>query len=185
MRVHRPRLRPSRLSRILDAYRDGADTVGAIETALDSSHYAVDEAFAAYLDDRFAGIDPTEFEAAMDAAAEALSKGDWPVAAQAARRAIANYPNAVGEPNPYTVLAQAQAHQGNQTASVDALASYWRAGGRSPEALARLADGLDDARRHEDALAVRRSLALAVPLAIDVRTRWAMTSSPRENIARP
>ena len=159
------------LSRILDAYRGGEDTVGAIETALDIPHHAVDEAFAAYLDDRFAGIDPEAFETGMAAATVALSEGDWSVAAQAARGAIASYPNAVVEPSPYALLAEAEANQGDQAASIDALTSYWRAGGRSPAALARLADGLDHAQRQEEALAVRRSLALTVPLAIDVRTR--------------
>ena len=159
------------LARILDAYRDGEDTVGAIETALDTPHHAIDEAFAAYLDDRFAGIDPEAFETGMAAATVALSEGDWSVAAQAARGAIASYPNAVVEPSPYALLAEAEANQGDQAASIDALTSYWRAGGRSPEALARLADGLDHAHRQEEALAVRRSLALTVPLAIDVRTR--------------
>ena len=159
------------LARILAAYRDGEDTVGAIGTALDTPHYAVDEGFAAYLDDRFRGIDPVAFESAMGAATDAASKGDWARAAQAARRAIASYPNAVGEPNPYTLLARAASHQNDQTAAADALASYWRAGGRSPAALARLADALADAQRPEEALDVRRSLALSVPLAIDVRTR--------------
>ena len=159
------------LSRILDAYRGGEDTVGAIETALDIPHHAIDEAFAAYLDDRFAGIDPEAFETGMAAATFALSEGDWSVAAQAARGAIASYPNAVVEPSPYALLAEAEANQGDQAASIDALTSYWRAGGRSPAALARLADGLDRAHRQEEALAVRRSLALTTPLAIDVRTR--------------
>ena len=159
------------LSRILDAYRDGKDTVGALEAALDMPHHAVDEAFEAYLDDRFAGVDPAAYQVAMQEAAAAASKDDWALAAEAARRAIAAYPNAAGVPSPYPLLAEAEATQGNLSASVDALNEYWRAGGRSPDALARLADGLDDAERHEEALAVRRSLALTVPLAIDTRTR--------------
>lgn len=159
------------LSRILDAYRDGKDTVGSLEAALDTPHHAVDEAFEAYLDDRFAGIDPAAYRAAMQEAAAAASTGDWALAAEAARRAIAAYPNAAGVPSPYPLLAEAEAGQGNRAAAVDALNEYWRAGGRSPRALARLADGLDDAQRHEDALAVRRSLALTVPLAIETRSR--------------
>ena len=159
------------LARILDAYRDGKDTVGALEDALRTSHRVVDEAFDAYLDERFAGIDPAAFEAAMQDAVGAASKGEWPGAAQAARRAIASYPNVLGEPNPYPLLARAETQLGNRTAAVDALTRYWRAGGRSPDALARLADALEDAERPEDALAVRRSLALTKPLAIETRMR--------------
>ena len=159
------------LSRILDAYRDGKDTVDALEAALQISHRAVDESFGTYLDDRFAGIDPAAFEAAMQEAADSASTGEWAAAAQAARRAVASYPNALGESSPYPLLAQAEARLGNRTAVVDALTTYWRAGGRSPGALVRLADGLDDAQRPEDALAVRRSLALTIPLAIETRMR--------------
>ena len=160
------------LSRILDAYRDGQDTVGALEAALRIPHQQVDEAFTAYLDERFAGIDPAAFEAAVREAVDAASAGEWAVAAQAARRAIASYPNATGEPSPYPLLAQAEARQGNPAAAVDALTAYWRAGGRSPDALARLADGLADAHRPGDALAVRRSLALTTPLSIESRMRF-------------
>ncbi|MDE0440937.1 MAG: tetratricopeptide repeat protein [Gammaproteobacteria bacterium] len=159
------------LSRILDAYRDGKDTVGSLEAALDTTHHAVDEAFEAYLDDRFAGVDPATYELAMQEAAAAASKGDWALAAEAARRAIAAYPNAAGVPSPYPLLARAEAGQGNPAAAVDALFEYWRAGGRSPNALNRLAGALDDAQRHEDALAVRRSLALTLPLAVETRTQ--------------
>ena len=159
------------LSRILDAYRDGKDTVGSLESALEVSHHALDEAFEAYLDDRFAGVDPATFEVAMEEAMAAASNGDWALAAEAARRAIAAHPNAAGKPSPYPLLAQAEARLGNEAAAVDALIQYWRAGGRAPNALARLAGALDDAQRHEDALAVRRSLALTLPLAIETRTR--------------
>ncbi len=159
------------LSRILNAYRDGKDTVAALEAALDVSHSALDEAFASYLDDRFVGIDPAAYESAMEDLAVAASKADWRLAAQAARRAIASYPNAVVEPNPYRLLAQAEERQGNGTAVIEALMNYWRAGGRSPQALDRLAAKLETAARHDDALDVRRSLALTAPLALEVRTR--------------
>lgn len=159
------------LSRILDAYRDGHDTVGSLEAALDTPHHALDEAFEAYLDERFAGIDIDAYEVAMQEAAAAASAGDWALAAEAARRAIAAYPNAAGAPSPYPLLAKAEASRGNRAAAMDALIEYWRAGGRSPGALVRLADALDDAQRHEDALAVRRSLALTLPLAIETRTQ--------------
>ena len=160
------------LSRILAAYRDGMDTVDAVEAALQIPHRAVDEAFRAYLDERFAGIDPAAFAAAMQEAVDSASTGEWAVAAQAARRAIASYPNAIAEPSPYPLLARAEARQGDQSAALDALTTYWRAGGRSPAALARLADGLAEAQRPGDALAVRRSLALTTPLSIEGRMRF-------------
>lgn len=159
------------LSRILDGYRDGKDTVGAIEAALDMPHHAVDEAFGDYLDQRFAGIDPAAFELAMGQAVDSASKGEWAAAAQAARRAIDSYPNAVGGPTPYPLLAEAEERQGNRTAAMVALTRYWSAGGRSPAELERLADWLSKAGRANDALAVRRSLALVAPLAIENRTR--------------
>ena len=159
------------LSRILTAYRDGKDTVGALEAALDTPHHAVDEAFEAYLDDRFAGVDPDTFEVSMQEARDAVSKRNWALAAEAARRAIAAYPNAVGTPSPYPALAAAETGLGNRGPAIDALIEYWRAGGRSPSALHVLAGALDEAQRHEEALAVRRSLALTAPLAVETRTQ--------------
>ena len=159
------------LSRILDAYRKGRDTAGALESGLEVAPEAVDEAFAAYLDERFAGIDPAAFEAAMEEAANLASKGEWVAVARSARRAAENYPNAVGPNSPYPVLADAAERQGHRHAAVAALMRYWHAGGRSPTTLDRLAGWLDDAGRHEDALAVRRSLALVAPLAIENRMR--------------
>ena len=159
------------LGRILIAYREGKDTVDAVEASVEVSHDALDTAFADYLETRFGSIDPAEFRTSMEEAAGAASKGDWTATARAARRAIASYPNAVESPSAYPLLAQAEEHLGHRSAAIETLTTYWRVGGRSPQTLTRLADWLDDAGDDEASLAVRRSLALVSPLAVENRTR--------------
>ena len=159
------------LGRILAAYRDGHDTAGAIETALAISPDALDGAFASHLDARFADVDPDAFRAALEEAMAAASEDDWARAASAARRAAASYPYAVDPPSPYPLLAEAEQRQGHRAEALQALATYWRAGGRSIQALRRLADLLAESGEAATALAVRRSLALVAPLVVENRTR--------------
>ena len=175
------------LRRILVAYRTGKDTVGAVETALDVSHSALGTAFASYLDARFAGIDPDGFAQAMGEASAAASQGDWPGAAAAARRAVSSNPNAVDPPSAYPLLAEAEDQQGRRDAAIETLKAYWRAGGRSTQALARLGAWLEQAGDPGEALQVHRALALIAPLDPGNRTRLGnalMTAGrPREALA--
>ena len=158
------------LAAMLAAYRQGDETPAAIHAALEIEPASLDSAFAHHLEQRFAHIDTGAFRSAVAQARDAQLGENWTAAAQAATAAIAAYPHVVGQPSPYPILAQAEDRLGDRTAAIDALVVYWRAGGRATPALAKLAAWLEEAGR-DDALAVRRSLALVAPLHGDYRAQ--------------
>ena len=157
------------LVRLLAAYRNGDDTSAAIGTALDITPAALDAAFASHLDERFDGIDTGAFLAASAQAHGAAVAGNWPAAAGAAGQAIASYPYFVDPGSPYPTLAEAQDRRGDRAAAVAALRTYWQAGGRLTAPLTQLVQWLADAGHSEEALAVRRDLALVAPFNKDFR----------------
>ncbi len=159
------------LARMLAAYAQGADTASAIRTALAMEPEALDGAFASYLSERFQGIDAAAFHAALAQTRDALATRNWTAAMDAAQRAIAAYPYAIDPPSPYPILAQAQHRLGDRAGAIDTLTTYWRAGGRMIAPLAQLADWLESAHRADEALAVRRALALVAPLDGEHRVR--------------
>ena len=161
------------LARMLVAYGRGEDTADVIRTALGVDPAALDEAFAAYLEDRFDGIDPAAFAVAVAQARGSATAGNWVAAADAARRAIGSHPGSVAQPSAYPILAQAEEQLGRREAAIAALLAYWRAGGRTTEPLAQLAAWLEEDGRRGEALAVRRDLALVAPLDGDHRVRLA------------
>ena len=168
------------LAAILRAYRQGADTPQALRTALHVTPEQLDAEFAEYLAKRFHGIDTEAYREALAAARGAAQEQDWEAAAKAATAAAAAHPYRMDRHSPYPLLAEAHEQLGDRQRAVAALTTYWRAGGRSPAVLTRLADWLEagggvengdgqEGREAapgtaEDALAVRRSLALVAPL---------------------
>lgn len=157
------------LVRMLAAYRDGLDTAAAVRRALDSPPEDVDEAFAAYLDARFAAVAPDAYRDAWRQAREAAEGEDWAAAAEAAERAIAANSHAVEGGGPYVLLAEARHRLGDREAALAALLTYWRAGGRRTAPMERLAKWLDEAGRADESLAVRRAWTLADPLPAERR----------------
>lgn len=152
------------LAAMLQAYRHGADTADAVRAALDTSPEALDAEFASRLATRLRGIDTDAYRTALAAARKAAEAQDWPAAAKAAAAAAAAHPHRADIDSPYPLLAHAHDQLGDRERGMAALATYWRAGGRSPAALARLADWLEDAGEQDESLAARRSLALVAPL---------------------
>ena len=164
------------LAAILRAYRHGADTPQALQTALDITPEALDDEFAEYLAKRFHGIDTDAYRTALAAARDAAREQDWEAAAKAATAAAAAHPHRVDANSPYPLLAEAREQLGDRQRTIAALTTYWRAGGRSPGALTRLADWLEaedeeaertrenEAQKEAFAVTVRRSLALVAPL---------------------
>lgn len=170
------------LQRILAAYRAGKSTIQAVEASLEIPHDALDAAFAEYLDERFAGLDPDAFGEAMGEASNAAEQDDWEAVAEAAHRAVASFPTP-DPPSPYPLLAEAQMRLGDRLAAAETLLAYWRAGGRSTSALIRLVETLEESGRAALALDVRRSLALVAPLDPGNRTRLGdalLAREPRE-----
>lgn len=157
------------LVRLLAAFADGRHGASAIETALTVSPEALDDAFAAYLDERFADIDTAAFRLAVAEARDAAEAENWLTALDAAERAVAGYRHYVGGSSPYPLLAEAAERLGRRDRAVEALTTYWQAGGRLPGPLERLAEWHEDAGETDEALAVRRALALVAPLNGDYR----------------
>lgn len=157
------------LVRLLAAFADGQHTAAAIETALAVSPAALDRAFTAYLEERFADIDTAAFRAAVAEARDAAEVRDWQTAFDAAERATASYRHYVGGLSPYTVLAESAERLGRRDRAVKALTTYWQAGGRLTGPLTRLAEWRETAGDLDEALAVRRALALVAPLNGDHR----------------
>ena len=160
------------LTAMLVAYRDGVDTAAAIRQALAIEPGALDAEFADYLGVRFEGVDVAAYRMALAQAQEAATAGDWRLAGDAARRAIASFPHVIAERGPYPLLAKALRQLGERDAAIDALVTYWQAGGRATEPLTQLADWLAEANRDAEALAVLRALALVSPLHAERRARF-------------
>ena len=152
------------LAAMLRAYRGGADTAAAVDAALDMTPEALDEELASAFAVRFRGIDTDAFRTALAAARDAAEAGDWRLTAQRAAEAAAAHPYRVDGASPYPLLAEALDQTGQQGQGAEALTTYWRAGGRSPAALTRLADWWEAEGRREEALDVHRSLALVAPM---------------------
>lgn len=157
------------LARLLAAFADGRHSASAIEKALAVSPEALDDAFTAYLDERFADIDTQAFRLGVAEARDAGESGDWQAALDAAERAVASYRHYVGGSSPYPLLAEAAERLGRSDRAVEALTTYWQAGGRLTGPLTRLAESRETAGVTDEALAVRRGLALAAPLNGDYR----------------
>ena len=167
------------LAALLVAYRDGANTAGAVRQALAIEPEALDAAFLDYLAARFDGVDAAAYRMALTQAHEAAAAGNWRLAADAARRAIASVPHVVVERSPYPLLARALRQLGERDAAIDALVTYWQAGGRGTGPLTRLADWLADANRDAEALAVLEALALVSPLHAEHRAHFGDLLWPR------
>ncbi len=134
------------LTGMLEAYRDGADTAGAIEQALGVSSGELDGGFFAHLDTRFGYIAeqlPT-FHEHVRTAAQALAEERFQDAETAAAQAVALFPDFVGQSSPYLTLAKAAEEtdadlEGPSPKAVSALHEYFLRGGREPGALHHLA----------------------------------------------
>lgn len=153
---------PGGLSRMLEAYARGAGSGRAIREALGVTPDALDDAFEEWLDERFgriAGI-LAEFRTRNASAHRAAVAGDWAAAAEDARAAVLLYPDYVDPGSSYPVAVHAARQSGDRNAALTLAATYYRAGGRSPEVLRILAGHPDPAL----ALDARRALALTLPL---------------------
>ena len=159
------------LAGVLRAYAAGQDTPGAVLAGLDMTPADLDAEFGAYLEERFEGVEPAAFRAAVEDAATLAKGGDPAGAVEAARTAVVLYPDYVGPNGPYLLLAEAEAELGDVESAIEVLSSYWRRGGRAPRALVRLVEWLTARDRPGEALAVQRSLALVTPLSLDERRR--------------
>jgi len=167
-----------RLAALLKAFAREVTTAQAVEAVLKTPPSAFDREFKAYLRARFARTldNLAEFERAYQNAQAALEREQWSAAAEAARRAVALYPEHVGPGSPALLLAHALERAGQRAEALAALEAYRAAGGWDPGALRELARWLDEAGRSQEATEVLASLNYVDPLAPELHAelgeRW-------------
>jgi len=161
---------PGGLTRMLAAYGRGLATAEAIREALGVMPEELDAAFAEHLESEHGALAGhlDEFRSLNGAARQAADAGEWAAAAVAAREAVAVYPGYVEQGGPYPLAVKASREAGDVNAARALARAYFQSGGRSPDVLEFLAAETDGA----EALTVRESLALTVPL--DLETRQAL-----------
>ncbi len=155
-------VQPDGLTRMLRVYRDGGDTIRAIEEGLELSPESLDEGFAGYLNTRFAnlrgGLD--EFRELGGAVTEALAAEDWAGALEAGQAAIALYPEYVEIGSPYAAVVRAAQASGKLPLALDTARAYLDAGAREPQVLELLAGHAESAEQREALTVLARSLPL-------------------------
>jgi len=153
------------LSEMLVAYRDGLDTAAAVREVLGVDAGAFDGAFSDAIEREFGkrldGLDAwresqSQLRAALDAE-------DWDEVESLAVAQAGRMPEYVAGDSPYLALARAHRARGDDAAAIDVLTTWWRRGGYSPAALGQLGALLREAGRHDEAIAVYRSINLVDP----------------------
>lgn len=154
-----------KLVEMLQQFDNGAATAAAVETVFGITPEQFDEAFGEFLESRFGSIWTRldEWRGAQHASLSALDSEDWDTAIAEGRRAVELLPNFTGEGDAYRTIARAYAEQGKPTEALDWFERYWRAGGRNPETLHRLADGRNDQGDRATAVTVLDSLNFVQP----------------------
>jgi tetratricopeptide (TPR) repeat protein len=154
------------LTRILERYHAGDDTVTAIEQGLRIDPESLDTRFLAHLETIYGGAADSlaELKALSASAKDAIQQERWVEAMSAADRAIGLFPEYVGPQSPYLLKAHGAEGAGDTTAAVDSLAAFYERGGRDPAALAHAARLHQEAGRTETALQVQRTLVRLDPL---------------------
>lgn len=165
--------RQAALVEMLGVFRDGGDTVAALEQALGISAGEFDTRFAAHVEAELGGVLDAldEWQSAQRRAHELAGGGDWTGARDAAHRAIELYPEYVDEGSAYLVAAEAAEQLGEDESATDLLTTYHELGGYHPDALARLASHLDAAGRRAAALGVLEDVRWVAPLTASLHSR--------------
>ncbi|HKE96968.1 MAG TPA: tetratricopeptide repeat protein [Povalibacter sp.] len=141
-------------------------TSAAIEANFHMPAAEFDKQFQAFVRQRYANVLASygEWRQTSSAARKAVEAQQWPTTIEAARRAIAIYPEALGPDSPYLLLARALDQSGQRSESIETLQQYRGAGGWDPSAMRQLADWLQAADRPRDAVEVLTSVNYADPL---------------------
>jgi len=155
-----------RLSAMLHAFTDGADTEAALTVATGLSAEEFDTQFAAFVDAEYGTIvaNMHDWQSAQESAQEAAGSGDWDAALEFADEAIELFPAYVDEGSAYLVKARALAELGQEDAAAAALSTYADLGGFNPDALYDLARRQNERGDTELAVQTARALTLVAPL---------------------
>lgn len=155
-----------KLRGLLTAYKNGLQTAQAIETVLNMSTASFDRRFATFVDDEHGLIldNLDDWQRTQKSIAERNELGDWDAIIGLARHLVTLLPQYIEPDSPYLALAKAYRELDRRDEAMDALEQFWRNGGYEPGALKRLGGWLDEAGRHDDAIAVLQSVNLVDPL---------------------
>jgi tetratricopeptide (TPR) repeat protein len=158
---------------MLRYFRDGLDTPEVIRQALGLAPEVFDAGFDAFLEREFGAVleGLAEWREQTEDAHEALAAENWGGVIESAEAAIALHPGYVDENNAYVLKARAQDALEQRPAAMETLQGYWRRGGYEPRVLHRLAEWLDEAGRTPEALAVLADVIYAAPLDEDLHAR--------------
>ena len=155
-----------KLAAMLREFRDGANTVDAIERVLDLSGPAFDREFDLYLDIEHGSILAAldDWQELQTEAARAMSASDWAALEDAANRLVELHPTYVEPDSPYLMLAKAFEESDRENEALTALRTFHELGGYEPGALKRYASML--VARDEPSLAidVLTTVAMVQPL---------------------
>ena len=161
---------PGTLREILNAYRDGMDTIEAIAAVLNLSPTNFDAEFAEFVHREHGTVlgNLQHWRETQTQIASALAAEDWSGVASKAEELIKVIPQYVEADSPYLALARAKSGLGQHGAATDALEAYWRNGGFMPSALRQLSEWLEQADRRDEAIAVLHSINLVDPLDLEL-----------------
>lgn len=166
---------PDGIVRMLDAYRDGAETTAAFEQGLGIDAARLDDEFSRWLQLRYPALGSTgDFAAYISLRRDtqnALAAANWARAVDLAAESVETYADFVGDGSPWLEMALAAAKLGHIDDAREALLTYWRKGGRNTSALDELSGYL--AGDADELSEVLTQLAQLEPLRADRHERLA------------
>jgi len=155
-----------KLRAVLYRFRDGHDTVAAIENVLNMSPAAFDRAFTDFVDRQhgstLAILD--DWLTNQQLIAAKASAGEWSEVVPLATAQIERMPDYAEPDSAYLVLATAHRESGDNDAATQALTDYWQKGGYLPGPLAQLAGTMVEHNRISDAIRIYQAIIQVDPL---------------------
>ncbi len=164
-------------------FKDGSNSVEAIESTLGISIADFDAHFKQFIDIEYGQMLsqlPTWQEDQI-ASFKALETEDWQAAVDAATRANFVYPDYVEVDSPYIAMARAYTRLNDKENEFKTLETFWQRGGYAPRALLALADDYLERDQQNDALKVLRDVLWADPFAEDVHAKLGDIYLAQEN----
>ncbi|MEE9333466.1 MAG: hypothetical protein V3U65_05180 [Granulosicoccaceae bacterium] len=150
---------------MLKAFAEGDDTERAIEKAIDMSATQFDVEFAAFIDARWGVLASSlsDYQIAERQMMRSVVAEDWESVETLARSLIRQYPERVGEGNPYEFLAKAHEELFEPEAAAGVLEQWYQAGGHAPENLLKLSEALRSKDQNKLAATVIEQLNWVTP----------------------
>lgn len=160
----------TKLSELLNAYKNGLQTTAAIEQVLQISATGFDSEFAEFVQAEYGLIlsKLDDWHAAQLEVAQLIAAQDWQGAIELTHELLEWLPQYVQPDSPYLALARAEDELGNSGNATAALEKFWQKGGFLPIALQDLAQRFADTGRNDDAIRVLQSSNLVDPFDMEL-----------------